>query len=230
MTTSRRKRLLALTGTLLVVLPISAVAANWQWNRHLAREARNVLIQQAINIAPVSYPGPLSDGYQAADEFRRVSVTGQWHSESQRFVRKTVVDGAVGFGVVAPFLSETGELLFVKVGWVRNPTTIALPSSDQTITVRMYVDQESGPMRPADLPAAQINWVNPAELANGRPFAPAVFDLIEPVPAGLTAMPEPRQSSGPHVGYTIHWILIGVAAIIIYVRLLRSEFQPFDAN
>lgn len=230
MTTSRRKRLLALTGTLLLVLPISVIAANWQWSRHLAREARNLQIAQAGASAPVAYPGPLADGYDDADRFRRLVVSGTWIPSEQLFVRKQVVNGSVGFGVVTPFMSDTGDVVFVQRGWSAEPSADQPESGAATITVRVQAVQPSGPMRPADLPQGQVNWIDPTELAAGKPHADAVFDLIDPTDATLIAIPAPEQSSGPHVGYTIHWILIGIAAVIIYVRLVRSEIYGVDEN
>ena len=230
MTTSRRKRLLALTGTLLLVLPISAIAANWQWNRHLAREARNLQIAQADASEAIAYPGPLQDGYDDADRFRRLVVSGTWIPSEQLFVRKQVVNGSVGFGVVTPFMSDTGDVLFVQRGWSAEPNADQPESTVVTITVRVQAVQPSGPMRPSDLPPGQVNWIDPTELAAGKPHADAVFDLIDPTDGTLVAIPAPEQSSGPHVGYTIHWILIGIAAVIIYVRLVRSEIYGVDEN
>lgn len=230
MTTSRRKRLLALTGTLLLVLPVSAVAANWQWNRHLAREARNLQIEQAGSSAPVPYPGPLENGYDDADRFRRLKVNGTWLPSEQLFVRKQVVNGSVGFGIVTSFLTNEGDVLFVQRGWSAEPSAGRPVSGNTTITVRVQAVQPSGPMRPSDLPPGQVNWINPTELSTGRAHVDAIFDLIEPADPNLVAIPAPEQSSGPHVGYTIHWILIGIAAVIIYVRLVRSEIYGVDEN
>lgn len=211
-----------------MILPISAIAANWQWNRHIAREARNTQIASALAASPVSYPGPLTDGYQDRDQFMRVTVRGEWLSSEQMYVRKTVVNGSVGFGVVTPFKSDDGTLLFVVRGWAPEPTA-RLPRSKNEVTVRIDAVRNDGASRPSDLPPGQVNWVEPSDLAGGRPYANAVFDLVEPTPTDLVALPAPEQSSGPHVGYTIHWILIGLAAVIIYGRLVRREFQD-DEN
>lgn len=230
MTTAGRKRILALTGTLLVVLPISAIAANWQWNRHLAREARNQQIELATVTPATRYPGPLGDGYQDADRFRRLMVTGSWLPQETQYIRKTVVNGSVGFGVMTPFRSDTGQLLFIRRGWSDQPSAPALQTTAVTITVRIEAVQPDGLMRPADLPRDQINWIDPETLAVGRPYVAATFDLIDPNQSVLVAIPAPTTSSGPHVGYTIHWILIGIAAIIIYIRLLRSELYGVVEN
>ena len=230
MTTAGRRRILALTGTLLVVLPISAVAANWQWSRHLAREARNQQIELAAATPAMSYPGPLADGYQETDRFRKLIVTGSWLPGETQYVRKAVVNGSVGFGVMTPFRAETGQLLLVQRGWNAEPTATTPQTTSTTITVRVQAVQAGGPMRPDDLPSGQINWIDPTELAVGRPHDSATFDLVDPIPNDLVALPAPTTSSGPHVGYTVHWILIGIAAIIIYIRLLRSELYGVDEN
>lgn len=230
MTTAGRKRILALTGTLLIVLPISAIAANWQWNRHLAREARNQQIELAASTLVTPYPGPLADGFQDTDRYRKLTVTGSWLPDEELYVRKTVVNGSVGFGVMTPFRADTGEILFVQRGWNDQPTSTAVAAGPTRITVRIQAAQGDGPMRPADLPVGQINWIDPNELSASRPHDAATFELIEPSPADLVPLPAPTTSSGPHVGYTIHWMLIGIAAIIIYIRLLRSEIYGVTEN
>lgn len=227
-----RRRLVALTVALIVVLPLSIVAARWQWTRHLERDTRNeqILASQAASVT--TFPGPLGDGYQEADRYRRVRVHGTFLFDEQLLVRKSVLDGNVGFHVMTPFLTDTGVRLYVIRGWSEQPPATNSVASSIPIDAVLRIDAvlPNGQMRPSDLPPGQINWIDPEQLAKGRPFAPAVFDLVQPLDPNLIAIPGPETSSGPHVSYTFQWILIGLTAIVVYVRIMRRELQESREN
>lgn len=230
MDASLRRRLLALTITVLLVLPLSVVAARWQWTRHLEREAVNSLLREAVATPVADFPGPLRNGYQSTDRYRQVRVSGRWDGSEQWLLRRSVVNGRVGFAVVTAFVSESGERLFAIRGWLPEPEVPPVDAAPETVVLRIQpLSGETGP-QPADLPARQLNWVAPAELAAGQPFVNALFELVDPVPAPLVAIPLPAQEAGPHVGYTIQWILIGLTAVVVYVRVMRRELQDSNEN
>lgn len=227
MDSGTRKRLASLTLALVLVTPLSVVAARWQWSRHLERDAQNQAVLNAERAQPVAWQRLLGDGYSAADEWRRVSAIGRWQPGGQLLVRKQVVERAVGFTVMTPFITQDGTVLYVVRGWVRSSEDPipATPAGDARIVLRIRAVTGEGPMGAADLPAGQVNRIDPADLASGAPFAPAIFELVDPVPEGLTALPWPELSDGPHVSYTVQWILIGLTGIVVYIRVFRSEWR-----
>lgn len=222
-----RKRLASLTLALVLVTPLSVVAARWQWSRHLERDALNQAVLAAERAEPVAWQRLLGDGYSTADEWRRVSAVGTWLPDGQLLVRKQVVDRAVGFTVMTPLRATDGSLLYVARGWVRaaEDAIPAPPGGEVRVVLRIRGINGEGPMGAPDLPVGQVNRIDPAVLASGAPHAPALFELIDPVPAGLTPLPWPELSDGPHVSYTVQWILIGLTGIVVYVRVFRSEWR-----
>ena len=98
----------------------------------------NQQIEIAAATASVQYPGPLSDGYQDADRFRQLTASGTWLNGETLFVRKTVVNGSVGFGVMTPFRTDSGRVLFVQRGWTEQPG--AAPASPGAVTITWYFD------------------------------------------------------------------------------------------
>lgn len=233
-----RKRLASLTLALVLVTPLSVVAARWQWSRHLERDALNAAVLAAQQTAPVPVnaigEGP---GFGPAVQWRRVTAAGTWDASRQLLVRKQVVDGEVGFTVMTPFVADDGKWLFVLRGWVPSADTAipAPPSGLQQVLLRIRSPHGDEPIRPSDLPPGQINRVDPMQLSElyqddqtsviVKDSWNAVFELIDPVPAGLTPIPWPTLTEGPHVSYTIQWILIGLTGIIVYVRVFRSEWR-----
>ncbi len=221
-----RKRLISLTVALVVVLPLSALAAHWQWNRHIERDAMNAAITASEAVAPVPWQRLLGRGYTEAADWRRVTATGTWVPAQQVLVRKQVVNSEVGFTVMTPFQAEDGTLLYVMRGWIGQDSAAAAPTAPpdtETITLRVRPVEGDGPLGASDLPAGQLNRIDPAVLAGSHAHVEAIFELLDPVPPGLVALPWPELTSGPHVSYFVQWILIGLTAIVVYIRVFRSE-------
>lgn len=223
---SMQRRLAGLTAALVLTVPLSVVAAKWQWSRHLERGAMNAAVLAAEQTAAVPWQSLVRNGYSPAARWRQVSARGVWLSE-QLLVRKQVVNGNVGFNVLTPFRTDTGVVIYVLRGWVDESTKSppAPPTSQQQVTLRVQSVHESGDAQPVDLPRGQINWVDPETLAAnaGVETVDAVFELVDPACKGIVPLPWPQLTAGPHVSYTVQWILIGVTSIVVYLRVLWVE-------
>lgn len=215
-----------LTVALILVTPLSIVAARWQWSRHLERDALNAAVVSAETTAPVPWQQLAQRGVTAGAEWRRVTANGKWRTDQQWLVRKQVVDGEVGFTVLTPFITDDGATLAVLRGWVPSADAAIPPPPEGRVEVvlRLRLQHGDGEVRPADLPPGQINRVDPSMLTQGA-RSDAVFELLDPVPDGLVALPWPELTSGPHVSYFVQWILIGLTGVVVYVRVFRSEMQ-----
>lgn len=223
---------------LVLVTPLSVVAARWQWNRHLERDALNAAVTQAEQQRTVPWD---SISGHFPNDWRTVTATGHWVVSGQRYVRKQTVNGEVGFSVLTPFdatarWSDRPQRLLVLRGWIPDtvdpavPGAVPAPPQDTvTVTLRWRTPSGAGEMRPSDLPEGQINFVDPEQFGpeywDHHSSIYAVFELLDPVPNGLVALPAPTLTSGPHLSYFVQWILIGFTGIVVYVRVFRSELR-----
>lgn len=223
---SMQRRIAGLTVALLFTVPLSAVAARWQWSRHLERDAMNAAVVASEQTAPIAWQSLLRNGYSSDLRWRQVSAHGQWLDE-QLLVRKQVVNGNVGFTVLTPFKTDGDVVLYVQRGWVDESTSKppAISKSALTVTLRIQAASSSRGQQPSDLPDGQINWIDPYALASasGWETVDAVFELVDPVDSGLVPLPWPQLTAGPHVSYTVQWVLIGITAIIVYIRVIWIE-------
>ena len=212
---------------LLLVTPLSVLAARWQWSRHLERDALNAAVVRAETAAPVAWQIPMRQDCLPACEYQRVSATGTWLDDEQLLIRKQVVNGQVGFTVMTPFLTTENVVLYVLRGWIRDAAAPIPPSpeGDVDVELRLRLVRGTGPMGASDLPAGQVNRIDPLQLAGQRQSTPALFELLSPEPDGLVRLPWPELTSGPHVSYFVQWILIGLTGVIVYVRVFRSEVR-----
>ncbi|MEY4347999.1 MAG: hypothetical protein RIS43_418 [Actinomycetota bacterium] len=227
------KRVIALTVALIVVTPLSVIAAQWQWNRHIERETRNNLIIQNAVADSVPWHQIAAQGVAPETEWRTVTATGHFDVSRQKLWRKQPFNGEPGFIVITPFITKEGDELLVERGWVpadgRNPAASAdlqINAQEQDITLRIRQLTQNSEADPTDLPPGQTN--SPRTMMSNK-TVDGLFELISSqTTQRLTAIPLPELEAGPHLGYVGQWIIIGLSAIGVYItvmRRLRSEYQ-----
>jgi cytochrome oxidase assembly protein ShyY1 len=232
------RRVIALTAVLIIIAPISAIAAKWQWNRHIERDTRNELISHNAVQKVVSWDSLQISHVTPQLEWRRVALTGKFDESRQKLWRKQPFNGEPGFIAVTPFRSVSGEEFLVERGWVAADgklpvakTDLSIDSAEQKIFVRMRLMPEGATQDPNDLPAGQTN--SPATMKTAQTVS-GLFELIDAQsPQVLTAIPLPELDAGPHVGYVGQWIIIGISAIVVYItvlRRLRIEYQASETK
>lgn len=220
------KRFVALTAALIVMLPLSILAARWQWSRHLERQAMNHVIETNSNNSTTL--GPTEKlGLTDAQRYKLVSLRGRFDPTSQRLLRKQSLDGSPGFHVLTVFVTSDGSRVLINRGWVpsegqqvSNTVNIVVPEQELTIRGRLTDLEGSDQPDPSDLPAGQTNS---AALFAGSLSYRVLVQLISPeIPDGPTPIPLPAVEAGPHLGYVGQWILIGLASISVYITVLRN--------
>ena len=226
MFTAHRNRIIALTIALVLMLPISVVAARWQWSRHLERDTLNALIlnnaQESLSLADYSGTKLL-----VTDEYRKTQISGRFIASSQKLLRKQTLNGEPGYFVLTLFVTDNGKTVLVNRGWVGavgrdvDPdVTLTPPTGSLDLTGRLRALTGEDQADPSDLPEGQTN--------SARTFASAVsLELIvEQLDGqeeyGLVAIPLPETQAGPHLGYVGQWILIGLTSIVVYFTVLRN--------
>jgi len=230
---------IALTLLMVVVAPLSVVAADWQFNRWESRKSLNALVVANSLGSPQPIAALVAEGgvVVPAREWRQVTATGRYLQDQSLLVRRQVVNGRTGFIVVTPLATDDGRVVVIERGWIAQAlsgSTVvppAAPSGTVTVTGRLRpAVQGSGPMRPDDLPPQQVNWVDPLGLAAtaSLPGYDAVVEQIGSTPSDsalLTSRPAPEMSEGSHLSYVGQWALIGLASIVIWVIVVRREAQ-----
>lgn len=228
----REPKWLALTVLLVVLVPLSALAAHWQFDRWEQRKALNAAVSERGAVPPLPIGDLLQPGepVPAELEWRLVTATGRYDTDRGVLVRRQPLGGTNGFLVVTPLVTADGVVPVVR-GWIPAGATASsgvvrptAPTGEVTVTGRLRVVPDHGP-RPVDLPAGQVNEIDPQDLAGGQPVYDALVELTasEPEQVGLTLIPVPEPSEGPHLSYVGQWILIGAASIIIWLIVVRRE-------
>lgn len=242
-TFARRPRWV-LSHLLVLALIVGMIAAGlWQIDRHNQRASRNALIETRSAEAPVPLSSVVVPGSDPSvgttEQFRRVVVVGEYRPQDEVLVRNRTYDGAPGWWVLTPLVTDDGWAVAVNRGWI--PLTFeddAPRPGTEPPAGRVEVTGTIQPTRTAE--GFQIADPDEGVLTSlGRPdvgrlaaqldydLAPVVVRL-DPGPAASGA-PEslpipldlPPLDAGPHASYAAQWFIFTAIALIGYPLVLR---------
>jgi len=240
----------------LVALLVGAmvVAGIWQINRHSERGDRNDLVTERAAQDPVplgAIAGPDTVSSIGEDEqFRRVVVTGEYRHEDEVLIRNRTYEGAPGWWVLTPLVTNEGWGVAVNRGWIALAFDADEPrpgTEAPTGTVEIV-----GTIQPARV-AEGFQVSDPAEgrlSTLGRPdverlaaqvdyeMSPVVLRIDEESAAGQTLpvpLALPSLDAGPHASYAVQWFIFTAIALVGYPLVLRrvargkADSLPDDA-
>jgi cytochrome oxidase assembly protein ShyY1 len=210
----------------------------WQLRRLEERQLTNAVGESRSQAAPVDIEVLLGAAGNDADslEYRLATATGLFQPEHEVLIRSQVYQGAAGFHVITPLLSEEGSAVLVDRGWVplgmdEVPVVEAAPPEGE-VTVAGWVRptqqrQALGPADPEDGRLVAMNRVDINRIQDQVPFdlAPVYLSLLGDQETGqpiLAAAPT-FENEGPHLGYAIQWFGFTVIGIVGYFMLIRRS-------
>lgn len=181
-----------------------------------------------------------------------VAVRGTYLADATLLVRhRQHADDGFGYEVLVPLRLDDGRVLVVDRGWLPpDPATADAPSAvpapprgTVTAVVRLRpsepVDGRSAPpgqVQAVDLSGTVAAGVR-ASAGDGAAaqLVTAAYGELEagseqPAPSSSPPPPaapdEPSQDEGPHLGYTVQWLLFAVGAwVFLVVHLRRAAYE-----
>jgi len=241
----RRPKWLGLLAAVLIIVPAFFALSRWQLNRLEERRHYNDLVTAQGSATPVPLESLLTPGSPTTTvtdtlRWRPVTVTGQYDPSHQLLVRKRPLDGTDGFWVATPLITSTGNVVIVNRGWIKvsgaatqTPEVPSAPAGVVTVVGRIQPSQGTDGQEPSDMPAGQVSDMD-VQLIGGHlgTVYPGYVELISSTPAqdaGLTLLPLPDLTDGPHLAYAIQWVLFAGVTVAGYVMLARRE-REYEAE
>lgn len=227
---------------LAVVFAIAcAFLSHWQFSRNEERSHQLALVAQNYDADPV----PLAEAIPAGgtldprDEWRPVTLTGEYLADDQLLVRNRPHGGTSAFEVLVPFRLDDGRVLLVDRGWVPpgddRPVPDAVPAPPagaSTVVVRLRPG-EALPSSGRSAPDGQVPTINLGLIADTIPSdagddlersAYGVMVTEDPAPATVpNALEPPSDDPGPHLSYAIQWIMFALMGFIFIGYVIRTE-------
>lgn len=229
------KRVLAASFIALLAFTFCIQGARWQFERYEVRHAKNELIRANVIKASIT-ESELFRLPSNESAWREIRISGKFIPENEILVRGRYNQGLYGFGVVTLFESESGRKYWIDRGWVKAgpdaktpPTTLKVDNRLLELTGRVRIEtiesQISGTvfaLPSQDGSTKLAKWDNDGSIKT-EPF---YFDLVETsasefAPAAPTQLPE--LSDGPHLAYTVQWILFAGLVLFGLFLVVREE-------
>lgn len=229
------RKILTATALAVVLLFACIQGAMWQYDRHQSRHEKNSLITANVSKATMN-EGQLISSADSERAWRKLSLTGSFIPEKEILLRNRYHEGKYGFGVITLFRSEQNNLYWVDRGWViagKDALTapITKPVTDEKVQIVSRVrienieDRVSGSVFavPSGENSKQLQKWNATESVT---TSDVYLDLISSsnpqfnpdVPAQL-----PTISDGPHLAYSLQWLIFGLLVILALFLVIREE-------
>lgn len=229
---------------LVVAFAIACVGlSNWQLARRTEALTEIARVENNWNSVPrpVGAVLPTLAGFDEADKWLPVTMTGRYLVDEQLLARSRPLDGNPGFEVLVPLRLDDGTVFIVDRGWLPvghaqdAPDSVpAAPAGEVTVVVRLKASEATIVGRSA--PTGQIATIHLPDIAErvGLPTytgAYGVMDSEDPSPATRpTAAEKPAADEGPHLSYAFQWLVFGLMAFFALGWAIRQEYRARNSE
>lgn len=214
----------------IIVVALGISLGNWQERRAAEKIALQAQLAERSHLAPLVLTGGSSDVPQ---EFRRVSVRGQFVPGFPVFLDNRPYQGRAGYFLVMPFKIEgADQYVLVARGWLprtmmeagRVPayqTPAGVTQVEGIIRLDLGHVMQLGSAGPL-LPDAMVQNVSVKEMARASnlPLLPFFIEQTGPFQAGdalVRDWPAPALGVERHQGYAFQWYALAAMALLFFI-------------
>jgi cytochrome oxidase assembly protein ShyY1 len=233
-------RMIALHVLTIALVAIMLSFANWQWTRHNDRQDFNDQVRARATQTVQPLENVLSSHTEPDDaQWFTASVTGTYGEPTFQLVNVSQ-NGAAGYDVVTPLTLQDGRVVVVNRGFLplAEPMPTDVAGRQVTVIGRVRVSDtkqfgEIDNSAQSDLIEIQrIDLQILDDVIDGDVLDVSI-DALESTPSDdprLAPVAEPTLSSGPHLSYTVQWILFSVCAIAAWALLVRRALRQGNVS
>lgn len=217
---------------------LSAIFGVWQWDRRELAVSEIRLIQANYEQPPRPFEMVLPPGatWDDALRWRPVALEGEYLPEAQLLVRTRPRSGQVGFNVLVPLQTASGEVIVIDRGWVPTgeardePDVVpAPPQGTVSVVARLFPSEPELPGRTA--PDGQVASVALGLIdqmldhgVDQRAYVQLVTETPAPPSRPLPAL-VPIPDEGPHLSYSIQWFVFALLGFVAWFYLFLQEYR-----
>jgi surfeit locus 1 family protein len=227
-----RPRWIATHLLVITLIVVMVNLANWQLDRHHQRKDFNATLVQRFD-APVRQLDELLQSGEPADiEWMPTAVTGTYlHGEDISLVNVSQ-NGAAGYDAITPLLLSNGTVVLVNRGFLPLVADFpSAPSGEVSILgrIRATSQRRTGAVSdPATGELAEVQRIDIVRLQQqiDGELVPVYVQLLKSTPSeapSLSTIVDPEFGNGPHLSYTVQWLVFALCAAAGWVALVRRE-------
>ena len=204
----------------------------WQLNRHNERKEFNATLVQRFD-APIQ---PLETLLQSAKpediEWMPAAITGTYLQGEDISMVNVSQNGVAGYNAVTPMLLEDGMVVLVNRGFMPLASEFPpAPSGEVSLLGRVRASSERRTGAVSDPATGELTEVQRIDIdrlqqqIDGE-LVPVYIQLLKSTPAEaptLSTIVDPDFSNGPHLSYTVQWLVFALCAAGGWVALVRRE-------
>ena len=221
------------THILVIALMVTMVnLAMWQLDRHQQRKDFNATLVQRFD-APIR---PLDELLQSSDpsdiEWLPTAITGTYLQGEDVSLVNVSQNGAAGYDAITPLLLSNGKVVLVNRGFLPLVAEFPpAPSGEVSILgrIRATSERRTGAVSdPATGELAEVQRIDIDRLQQqiDGELVPVYVQLLKSTPsedASLSTIVDPEFGNGPHLSYTVQWIIFALSAAGGWVALVKRE-------
>ena len=221
------------THILVITLMVVMVnLATWQLDRHQQRKDFNATLVQRFE-APVRPLDELLQSGEPADiEWMPTAVTGTYLQGEDISLVNVSQNGAAGYDAITPLLLSNGKVILVNRGFLPLVAEFPpAPSGEVSILGRIRATSERRTGAVTDPTTGELAEVQRIDIdrlqqqIDGE-LVPVYMQLLKSTPTEaptLSAIVDPEFGNGPHLSYTLQWLVFTLCAAGGWVALVRRE-------
>lgn len=232
------RKILTATALAVVLLFACVQGAMWQYDRHQARHAKNSVITANVEKSTLdeSQLNSLEDSSRA---WRKLSITGSFIPDKEILLRNRYHEGKYGFGVITLFKSDQNNLYWVDRGWViagkdalTAPVTQPVTGEQVEILTRVRIenieDRVAGSVFavPSGENSQQLQKWNATESVKTSDVYLDLISSSNPQFDPKVPAPFPTITDGPHLAYSLQWLIFGLLVLLALFLVIREERRP----
>jgi cytochrome oxidase assembly protein ShyY1 len=206
--------------------------ANWQLDRHQQRKDFNVVLLQRFE-APIQPLEELLQGAEPADiEWLPTALKGTYLRGEDVSLVNVSQNGVAGYDAITPLLLDNGKVVLVNRGFL--PLASAFPPAPKgevSLLGRIRATSERRTGAVSDPSSGELTDIQRIDIDRlqqqiGGELVPVYVQLLKSTPsedASLSTIVDPEFGNGPHLSYTVQWLVFALCAAGGWVALVRRE-------
>ncbi len=231
--------MIALTLACVLGIAVMTNLARWQYHRHQERQVFNATLTARFDETPRPLEEILGSGMPLEEiEWLPAIATGTYLPEETLTIVNVSQFGQAGFDPVSPLRLADDRLVIVNRGFLPLAANVPAPPEGEVTVIgriRLSAERRTGAVTdPSEGDLKEVQRIDIERLTPqlGGEVVPVYLELLTSEPAddpSISRIAEPEFTLGPHLSYTVQWIVFSLFLLVGWVFVLRRETRRASA-